>query len=229
MLAKKKKLTKKQIKEDRLVTGYYEVQKFYEQNQSKILAAVAVIAVVVVAIFWYTSKIEQDNRAASAQLALVIPIFNEGSYAEAIEGKPGTNIIGLRQIVDSYSGAEQAEVSRLYLANALYALARIDEAYKEYDGYSGSNNILAAAALAGKAACYEVKGDYEDAADAYLRASKIEKTNPQNPDYLLSAAKNSINASDNSGAEDLLKKIKKDYANTPASREADKYLAYINA
>ena len=229
MLAKKKKLSKKQIKEDKLVTSFYEVQKFYEEYQSKIIIGLVAVAVVVVAVFWYTSKIEQDNKAASTELTRVIPIFDEGSYVEAIDGRPGTNITGLRQVVENYSGSEQGEVARLYLANALYALGKIDEAYEEYDNFSGSNKILAASALAGKAACYEVDKNFEEAAKSYSKAADLDVTNPQNSDYLLSAAKNAINASNNSMAEELLKTLKKDYANSTAAREADKYLAYINA
>ena len=36
MLAKKKKLSKKEIKEDKLVTTFYEAKSFYEENQTKI-------------------------------------------------------------------------------------------------------------------------------------------------------------------------------------------------
>jgi TolA-binding protein len=229
VLAKKKKLSKKQIKEDKLVTGYYEAQKFYEENQTKIFTIVGVLAVVIIAVFWYTSKVEQENKAASTELARVIAIYEAGNYAEAIDGQPGTNINGLRQIVNNYGGSEQGEVARLYLANALYAIGQIDEAYEEFDNFSGSNSILAASAFAGKAACYEVKGQFEDASDNYAKAAKLDETNPQNSDYLLKAAKNAINAENKEDAEDILKTIKKDYKNSTAAREADKYLAYIEA
>ena len=228
MLAKKKKLSKKQIKEDKLVTSYYQAQKFYEDNQSRIFIVVAVVAVIVVAVFWYNSKVSQQNTTATTELARVIPIYDQGSYLEAIDGRPGTNILGLKKIVDEYGGSDQGEVARIYLANALYNTGKIDEALNEYDNYSGSNDLLAASALAGKAACYEAKNEKEKAADLFLKASKIDKLNPQNSDYLLSAAKNYIDSGDMDTAEELLKEIKADFSASQAAREVDKYLAYIS-
>ncbi len=226
MLAKKKKLSKKQIKEDKLVTSYYQAQKFYEDYQSKIFIVVAAIAVVIVAAFWYSSKIEQENMSATTELARVIPIYDQGSYLEAIDGRPGTNILGLRTIVDEFSGSEQGEVARIYLANSLYNTGKIDEALEEYDNYSGSSDLLAATALAGKAACYEAKGNSAEAADLYLSASSVNDTDPQNPDYMLSAAKNYIDSGSKSKAEKILNEIKAEYKNTQAAREVDKYLVY---
>lgn len=226
MLAKKKKLSKKQIKEDKLVTSYYQVQKFYEENQSQIFIVAAVVAVIVIAAFWYTSKIEQENMSAAIELSRVIPIYDQGSFLEAIDGKPGTNVLGLRKIVDEFGGSEQGEVARIYLANALYNTGKIDEALEEYDNYAGSNDLLSASALAGKAACYEAKNNPAEAADYYLSAADYDDANPQNPDYLLSAAKNFIEAGNSSEAEEVLNKIKLEYKSSQAAREVEKYLAH---
>ncbi len=45
MLAKKKKLSKKEIKEDKLVAFFYQVQNFYDDNQSKVIGVVAPVPV----------------------------------------------------------------------------------------------------------------------------------------------------------------------------------------
>lgn len=228
MLEKKKKLTKKQIKEDKLVTSYYQAQKFYEDNQSKILLAVGAIAIIIVAVFWYSSKVEQENLTATTELARVIPLYEQGSYLEAIDGKPGTNIMGLIKIVDEFGGSDQGEVARIYLANAYYFTGKIDEALEEYDNYSGSNKLLSASAIAGKAACYEAKENFKEASNSYEKAANIDKYNPQNPDYLLSAGKNYIKAGDKENAEEVLKELKESYKNSQAAREADKYLSYLD-
>ena len=128
MFTKRKKISKKQIKEDKLVTSFYEAKSFYQENQSKILIGLGVIAFLVVAILWYTNKNNEDNSLASIELNRVMPLYDGGSFQEAIDGRSGTNILGLKKIVDSYSGTENGELARVYLANSYYLLGKFDEA-----------------------------------------------------------------------------------------------------
>ena len=167
MLAKKKKLSKKEIKEDKLVTTFYEAKGFYEENQTKILAVIGAIAIIIVAIVLYINKVESNNEIASIELSRVIPSYNSGMYQEAIEGKPGTKVLGLRKIADEYGGSEQGELARIYLANSYYFTGQLDNALDEYDAYSGSDDLMISSALAGKASVYEAKSDYESAAEFY--------------------------------------------------------------
>jgi len=228
VLAKKKKLSKKEIKEDKLVTTFYEARKFYEENQNKIFAVVGVIAVIVIAVILYTNKVEENNFAASLELTRVLPIYNSGSYQEAIDGRPGTNVIGLQKIVDEYGNSDQGELAKIYLANALYFMGGIDAAFEYFNDYSGSNEDLVAAALAGKASCLEVKEDYEAAADSYNKAANVNKFNPSNPDYLLKAGINYIKVDQLMDAKKSLQEIKDNYKTSSASREVDRYLAVVD-
>jgi len=228
VLAKKKKLSKKVIKEDKLVTSFYETKKFYEQNQTKIFAAVGVIAVIIVAVILYTNRIEENNFAASSELTRVLPIYNSGSYQEAIDGRPGTNVIGLQKIVDEYGNSEQGELAKIYLANAYYFMGDIDAALDYFDDYSGSKEDLVAAALTGKASCFEVKKDYKLAAELYNKAANVNKFNPSNPDYLLKAGINYIKVDQLTDAKKSLQEIKDKYKTSSASREVDRYLAVVD-
>ena len=227
MLAKKKKLSKKQIKEDKLVTSYYKAIKFYEEYQSKILVAASVIAAIVVVIIWYTNHIKENNLKATTEMARVIPIYESGSYKEAIDGRLGTNIMGFRKIIDEYGNTDQGELAKIYIANSYYFLGDFQSALKFYDEYSGSNTEFKAAALAGEASCYETMGNYEKAAEYYKGAAFVTKYNPLNPDYLLNASINFIKIGDNQEAKYLLNKIKSDYNSPQISRDADRYLARL--
>lgn len=227
MLTKKKKLSKKQIKEDKLVTTYYQAQKFYEEYQSKLLIIGGAIAVIIIAVIWYNSKMTQENLAATAELARVLPIFNDGFYQEAIDGRPGTNVIGLRKTVDEYGGSEQGEVARLYLANAYYFIGDFKQAMEEYDDYSGSNKELVAAALAGKAACFEAQNNFAEAGEFYERAAKVLDYNPLNPEYLLKAGICFIKNNNKEDAAKLFNKIKTEYKDSQLNNEVDRYFALV--
>lgn len=227
MLAKKKKLSKKQIKEDKLVTTFYNARKFYEDNQSRVLMLLGAVAAIIVIIIWYNSKVSQDNMSAAAELSRIFSIYESGAYQEAIDGRPGTNITGLKNIVDNYGGSEQGETARIYLANAYFFLGDYVNAKSEYDSYSGSNKQLIASAYAGIAACYEGDGDFANAAEYYLKAADVYEFNPLNADNLLNSGKNFIKSDDNKSAEIVLKRIQVDYTESAAAREVERYLALV--
>lgn len=107
-------------------------------------------------------------------------------------------------------------------------LGKHDEAVKHYEDYSGDNEIFEATALAGEAGYYAYKNDYKKAADLYLQASRISKANVLNPEYMLKAAINHLNAGNDEEAKEILETIKSDYNTSAAFREVDKYLAQVN-
>jgi tetratricopeptide (TPR) repeat protein len=228
VLAKKKKLSKKEIQEDKLVTTFYEAKSFYGKNQTSIFTVVGVVVALIIGTVLYISKMEENNLAASVELTRVMKTYNVGLYQQAIDGQDGTKEIGLRKIVDEYSGSEQGELARIYLANAYFYTEQYDKALEEYDNYSGSDNLMVAAALAGKAACYEVKKDYESAAKYFAKAASVSEYVPSNSEYLLNAGINYLKIKNINEAKTVLTKVKRDYSKSLAARQADKYLALTN-
>ncbi len=228
MLTKKKKLSKKEIKEDKLVTYYYKAFNYFNENKSRIGIYAGGLAVVIVAIYFYMSNKAENNNQAGIQLSRVMNLYDAGAYLEAIEGRQGTNIVGLKKIVSEYGSTENGETAKIFLANAYQMLGNVEEAFKYYEDYSGSNNIFKAAALSGEAGYYVDKKEFDKAADLYLSASRVAKENVLNPEYMLKAAINYIDAGQKEDAKDLLETIRKDYQTSTAFREVDKYLTLVN-
>jgi tetratricopeptide (TPR) repeat protein len=225
MLQKKKKITRKEIKEDKLISMVYKSQSFFEEHKNKIYIYGIVLIAIVAAIYFYMNQQAKENELAGIELSRVMKIYNQGAYLEAIEGRQGSNIIGLKNIVDRYSGTENGETAKIFLANSYSMLGNYDEALKFYEDYGGSIDYFKAAALAGRAGYYAANEEFEKAAELYLRASKISKLNAANPDYLLNAGINFLKAGDNKQAKLIFNTIKKDYDGIPAVREVDAYLA----
>jgi tetratricopeptide (TPR) repeat protein len=228
MLQKKKKLSKKEIKEDKLINFYKSSMDFFEKYQSKIFIYAGVLVIVVAVIIWYQNQKSENDAKAGLELSRIMTLYDQGSYLEAIEGKQGTNIIGLKRLVDEYSGTENGETAKIYLANCYSFLGKYDEAFKYYEDYNGSIDYFKAASLAGQAGHYAMNGDYEKAANLYLNASKQSSVNSQNPDYMLNAGIYFLKADEKDEAKILFDKIKEDYSTSLANREVDKYLATIN-
>jgi len=229
VLAKKKKLSKKEIQEDKLVTTFYEAKSFYEGNRTMLFSVIGAVVVAIVAVLFYTSKVGENNLLASTELSRVINSYNSGLYQQAIDGKAGTEEIGLLKIVNNYSGSEQGEVARIYLANAYFYTEQYDKALEAFEDYSGSDILMVASAIAGQASCYEVKGEHSDAAKYYAKAANVSDYTPANPDYLLGAGINYIKTKNYNEAKVVLNKIKNDYGSSSASRQVDKYLVQIKS
>ena len=227
MLAKKKKLDKKQIKEDKLVTFYSKSLLYFDVYKNQILIGLGVVIVLIVAFVYFGDISSKDNIEASAALAKTVPLYDAGNYQSAIDGNLAGNVPGLLKIVNDYGSTEQGEVAKIYLGHSYYYQGKYDDALKYYSDYSGDNDLFEAVALAGEASCYESKGDHEKAASLFNKAANVYENNALNPEYLLYAGINFIESGKYDDAKEVLGKIKDDYAQSTQASEADKYLAIV--
>ena len=227
MLTKRKKLSRKEIKEDALVTFYYKTVGLYEKHkQNFIIGGVAVI-VLAAASFFYTQQRNSNNEKANIELSRVIPLFDSGMFLESIEGNPQSKVIGLKKIVADYGNSENGEIAKVYLAHAYYYLGKVDEALKNYDDYSGSNELFKSAAFAGEAACYESKNDFDKAAELYRKASSVSEENALNPQYLLFSGINLLKVKKTAEAKEIFERVKNDFPTTASGREVERYLVQV--
>ncbi len=224
MLTAKKRISKKEIKQDKLVTSYYKFQNYFLANQAKFLIGIAAVALVVIAVILISNKRSNDNLTASNLLSKVIPLYENGSYLNAVDGDPKNNIQGLKEIVENYGSTEQGETAKIYLANCYVLLGKLDDAYEQFDDYSGSNPLFIAASKAGEAAYYENKKEFEKAVDLYKEAAKISISNPSNPEYLLKAGINLLQLDKKEEALKIFLDIKKDFKTSYVAQDVERYI-----
>lgn len=228
MLRKKKDFAKKQeLKPSSMTARYYEVTDWLEKSKKEVVIASVIVVVAIAAYFLVGYYKGLDNEKASLELAKVMSIYDSGSYIEAIDGRPAANVKGLKSLVETYSGTENGEAARIYLANSYYALGKYTEAKEQYDEYSGSNELLKATALAGLAACYEAEKKPEEAAEYFLKASEVSEDMVFKPQYLLFAGINYLEAGKKDDAKKIFKLVKKDYSKSAFVRDIDRYLAQV--
>ncbi|GAB6283700.1 MAG: hypothetical protein STSR0008_24920 [Ignavibacterium sp.] len=228
MLKQKKKITRKEIKQDSLVTFYYKAISFYEEYRRQILIGFGAIAVVALIMIYTSQNRRNNNEKASLDLFKVMNLYDAGAYLEAIEGRPTENIKGLKKIVQEFDNTENGETAKIYLANAYYFLGKTEDAFKYYKDYDGDNPLLVATSLAGQAAYYESKKDYKKSAELYNKAASVSELNVLNPQYLLFAGINYMKIGNNEKAKNLFKSIKKEYQTSPYLRDVDKYLTQLD-
>jgi tetratricopeptide (TPR) repeat protein len=234
MLKPKRKLSKKEIRQDGLLDAYSSAQSYYYQHKSIIGYGLTALVLLVIGIVVYNNNRTTKNQEAATKMGSVISIYDAAAndprqYQIAIDGQRERGVMGLKEIVDTYGGTESGEHARLYLADAYLNLGRFDEAYKQYDGFSGSNKLLRASALAGMASCLEQKSDYRSAASNFEKAASLSSDKSNTPDYLNSAARCYGLAGEKEKAITLFKKLKQEYPASPAARDADRYISQFSA
>ena len=93
-------------------------------------------AIVIIAVLLYMNNKQKNNEEATTYLARIMPSYDMGSYQKAIDGESGTNVLGLKQIVEEYGSTANGETAKIYLANCYSFLGNYEEAFKYYKDYS---------------------------------------------------------------------------------------------
>ena len=163
MLKPRKKITKKQLKEDKLVTFYFQAQEWLEVH-GKTLAIVAAAVVLAIAGYAYYAYAQQNaEKKAGVDLARATRTLDAMDYQNAISQ--------LSSVVDSYGSTTSGRMARLYLAQAFFQTKEHQKAksnYKKFVSTFSGDEYLLAAAQSGYAACLEEEKKYAEAAKAYL-------------------------------------------------------------
>jgi len=182
MLRPHKKLRKKEIKEDALVTFYFRFQKWYTQYHRQIQIGLGIlVALCVIAVLMARSKREAEAKA-SGKIGIAETYYLMGDYSRVIQE--------MEPIVKTYSGTRSAGIAAYYLGSAYYAQNRYAEAEKYFRmvvDHSPHMPLFSASSLAGLAAIAESKGDFKTAAKLYEKAGRKYSTLFTAPFYLKEA------------------------------------------
>ena len=226
-LKARKKITHKEIKKDKLVTGYFEARNWLDsdENKKKVYIGVGVLLALVVVGFLYFSNKKAKNEEAEVKLSAVISLYEQGKYPEAINGDPAANITGLNQIVNDYGSTESGETAKLYLGNCYFNVKDYDNALKQFDNYGGDNDIVKASCISGMGAVYEAKGELKKAGEYFEKAASVNKGVVINQENLFYAIRSYTNAGDKENAKRVFAKLKEQYPKSKYINESKRFEA----
>jgi tetratricopeptide (TPR) repeat protein len=166
-LVKHQKMTKRQIKEDALVTAAFRATEIWERHGRTILiAAGAIVLLVVLGLFVARTRAQSEERAQGELFRAVLAV-NQGDYVSA-----GPM---LKELIDNSPGTNAAREAHRYLADAMMAQGKPSEAvtwYRKYVEKAGGNASAALAGQWGLAAALENEKKFAEAAAAYAEAAK---------------------------------------------------------
>ena len=222
MLKPQRKLSKKEIKEDKFVKKMMDTRVYIEENSKKLSIIGAVVFALVIAVMAYNYMHSETVQKSSTLLGEAqLEYYNQNlSKAEAL----------LTRLLDEFSDTDAGAKGRFLLANIYYEQNKIAEAKENYfkfiEEYNGSS-ILLASGYAGYAACLEKEKNFLEAGDYYMKARNMNKDFVEAADYLYLAALNYISAQAYDQARDALQLIEEQYKDSPRVKDARGQLIII--
>jgi TolA-binding protein len=228
MLRPKKKISRRELKEDALVATYVKLTSFYEENKRMISIAVTAVVIAVFAVVIYVKNRADNNEKAITALGSIFETYDAGQFQAAVDGIPEKNIMGLKAIVDNYGNSAAGDLARFYLAGAYANLGKYDEALREFEDFSPAGELLAVARLSGIGSCQESKGMFKEAAASFEKAATQYPKDISAAENLNNAARDFGRAGEKEKAIDLYRRVKKNYPNTAFARDADRFIAQLS-
>ncbi len=222
MLKPKRRLTRREIKEDKLVTYAYKVTDFFNKN-SKLVTGVgiALVLVAIIAVMMVRSK-KQAEQLASAKMAEAMIYYDQMNYDKAIPV--------LKEVIDKYDGTKSAGFATFYLANSYFNKKEYNKAIQYYQKYLddyGDDDLMASSSLAGIASCLDAQGKTEAAAQKFEEAAKKYPKVYSAPDNLFNAALAYQKLGKKDQARRILEEIKKKYPNAYIKDDVEMLLAQL--
>lgn len=214
---------KHELREDKVVTFYARAWEFFDRNRMLVYAALAGLALLILAIIGYIIYQNQQGAEAEQHLARIIPVYEEGTYQQALDGT--ADRLGLLEIADDYGSTQAGNLAHFYAADALYQLGEYDRALEHFRAFDVSEDFIGASALAGQAAVYENRGEYERAAELYRRAANVYENPLSTPQYLLSSGRAYELAGMYDEAQEAYEEVRSDFPDSDPASNIDAYIA----
>lgn len=216
MLRPRKKLSKREIKEDPLVTAYVRIQKFFQRNSRYLnIGGLVILAVIVIGVLMARSK-KSAESAAAGKLGVAEVYLAVEEYSAAI-GE-------LSNIVDTYPGTKSTGRAVFFLANAYFKTEDYTNAELNFQMYIddyADDAMITASSLAGVAACREYQGQFVEAARLYEKAVRNYADTFMAPFYLKDAGRCYVQAGENEKGKEMYRMIVEKYPESRLKQEAE--------
>jgi TolA-binding protein len=179
-----KRLTKKEIKEDKVADSLLAVANFTRAHSRQITGVM--IGILVVALIFTVARRQQRAAELEAQglLARANLELKQGNYSSALQG--------YATVLERFRGTWAYSDAIFLSAGADFGTARYDSAmvlFEQYLGLKKRRDAFTVSAELGMAQCLEQMGRYGDAAESYLKVQREHPESPLAPDALFGAGR----------------------------------------
>ncbi|MBN2542872.1 tetratricopeptide repeat protein [bacterium] len=157
-----RKITRKQMKQDKFVSSVFSVYNYARNNQNIFIIAVVVLVVIIIGIFGFLSYQKSKKQDAVNLLGIAMFEYRQSQFTASRDS--------LISLTEKYPGTPSGKVGFYYLGHLRMMLAEYEEALINLERFLSDpveDDDLIAAATRMLAGCYEEKGEYDKAAELY--------------------------------------------------------------
>lgn len=213
-MAAKKRIKKRRMKEDQLVTFTVKASQFIQQYFTHVVIGLVVLVVAAGAILISGHLRRSAARASEREFALAMSQYNVRDLQAATAS--------FKQIADKYGSTAGGEISRYFLGKSLLAQGNYDEALQSFDRYlskSPKDAPFRSAATIGKATCMEGLRNFAPAAEALEELSHtLDKKDPRYLEILYQTGSDFEQAGSRDKAVELYRRVATDATGTLKDR-----------
>ncbi|MFZ1948006.1 MAG: tetratricopeptide repeat protein [bacterium] len=208
-----KRLTRKEIKEDKVAEFLVQAVEYARLHSRRILGVVIVLGIIALVAMFAVRQRAAAEVEAQAMLARATLELKQGNFTGALQG--------YASIRERFRGTWSYSDATFFSADAHFGTARYDSAMVFFEQYLNERKRrpgFTVSAELGVAQCLEELGRYADAAERYLKVEREHSDDPLAPDALFGAARCYQLAGDLKQAETAYKNLIDAY---PDSRQAN--------
>jgi tetratricopeptide (TPR) repeat protein len=184
-MATKRKVVKKDIKKDPLVTYALKTSQYAQEHFNQVIIGVVVL-IALIAVVVFTANSRRGAAVQSErQLSQAIALFQQQDFTAAK--------VSFSQIVDRHGG-RSAAIARYYKAECEFLQRNYSQAALDYQSYLDTSSDFPefkAAALYGAGICYEAAGNHTAAATTMEQVHhSVDENDPRYLDSAFRAGEN---------------------------------------
>lgn len=221
-MSPEKRISKSQIKHDKLVTFALKSGEYIQQNKNYFIYAAAGVVAIVAIIFLFNylgnkKEAEANEVFGKAQLA---GAMNQGSLA----------ITDYQTILDNYSSTDVASRACFFIADIYTRQKNYDSAavyYQKFVDNFSDDKIMLPAAYVGGGNAYEQKRVFDKAGEFYLKAAELANDDYRSPDYYMDAGRAFTEANNMDRAKEAYQQVVDKFRRSQLYSEARKKIAEI--
>jgi TolA-binding protein len=214
-------LTKKELKQDKLVELTYKLEQFYLLHQKWVITAIVAVVVIVAGVILVRKTMESNRLQESYQLTMAKMNYGAGKMADAKSA--------FERIVSSQGGRAAGE-AKYFLGRIAFDQGNYSDALTAFSSYLKDYNVddeIDCAAMAGLAACYEAQNKPEDAAKTYQQIAEKFPQNTYAPQALWEASRVYLSMNQKDSAIKALQTIREKYSESAVAPQAKRELDNI--
>jgi tetratricopeptide (TPR) repeat protein len=223
VLNPEKRITKAQMKQDKVVTFALKSGEYIQQHKNNfIYAAIGVVAIV--AIIFLFSYMGNKKEAEAVQIfgkAQLAGAMNQGALA----------ITDYLTILDNYGSTDIASRACFFIGETYARQNKFDSAAIYFQKFVSDFNddvSLLPAAYAGGGNAYEQTRQFDKAGEFYFKAAEIANDDFRSPDYYMSAGRAYMQGSNSAKAKEAYQKVVDKFRRSQVYSEARKKIAEID-